>query len=213
VPGAAAGRNPFASFAPPSFGRDPGAETKLYEVPRELIELARARSSEAERSGTTTPLAPRPDAELEATLRVYTERLSSKPPRVPSLLVAEAAADEAATHGAATRDAVTRDAVTRDAATRDAATRDAAADDAVDVDLEAMDAMAVVAVDAEPAVIDAEPGAAVEPEPLLLERPLCRRSVRVVGPAPSVGVSRAWMMYAALSLLGLASCAHVLLGS
>src|SRR6186713_823510 len=85
----AASRNPFASFAPTAAGaaREMNAETKVYEVPRELIEIARARANGAEPAGKTTPLAPRPDAELEATLRAYTARLSTKPPRVPSVLL------------------------------------------------------------------------------------------------------------------------------
>jgi hypothetical protein len=124
--------------------------------------------------GKTTPLAPRPDAGLEATLRAYTARLSTKPPRVPSALLDEAvAADVAAPRG------------------------------------EPAPPLA-----AEPSAT--EPAAVLEPEPLLLERPTSTRPadrhgeplVRARRPARE---SQSWMVYAALSLLGLASCAHVLL--
>lgn len=81
TPGAS---NPFASLASSSFD-EPGGATKLYEVPRELIEIARARAAEPKAStGTLTPIAPRPNAELEATLAAYTAGLagtaSSRPP-------------------------------------------------------------------------------------------------------------------------------------
>lgn len=72
--------NPFASLASSSLG-EPGGETKLYEVPRELIEIARARAAEPKASkGTLTPIAPRPNAELEATLAAYTAGLAGTAP-------------------------------------------------------------------------------------------------------------------------------------
>jgi hypothetical protein len=166
------------------------AETKVYEVPRELIEIARARAHGVDPAGKTTPLAPRPDAEQQATLRAYTARLSIKPPRVPSVLL----------------------------------------DDAIAVDIEVEpssalelepDARAMPGADRSLALPSAaersasKPAAA--PEPSRLERrPSSRRSalresaprVREAHPASE---SRAWMVYAALSLLGLASCVHLLL--
>jgi len=89
---AATARNPFASLA--SSGQETAAATTLYEVPRELIEMARAHASEADAAGTATPLAPRPDAELEATVRAYTERVSNKPARLPIELMAATIAPE-----------------------------------------------------------------------------------------------------------------------
>lgn len=159
-----AARNPFASFAPPEGGaaRDMNVETKLYEVPRELIEIARARANGAEPPGATTPLAPRPDAELEATLRAYTARLSTKPPRVPSLLLREVTAADATERHAH------------------------------------------------------EPDLAAQPEPSSLEqrRPSPRQpdgdGGALTREARAGSESRAWMVYAALCLVGLASCAHVL---
>jgi hypothetical protein len=172
----AARANPFASFAASEAGpgREMNAATKVYEVPRELIEIARARANGAEPAGKTTPLAPRPDAELEATLRAYTARLSTKPPRVPSELLNEAVA----------------------------------------ADVAASPSEAAPPLAAEPNMI--EPNAVLEPEPLLLERPTSTRPSARHG-APLVPArrpareSQSWMVYAALSLLGLASCAHVLL--
>jgi hypothetical protein len=173
-PTAAASRNPFSSFAPTAAGaaREMNAETKVYEVPRELIEIARARANGAEPAGKTTPLAPRPDAELEATLRAYTARLSTKPPRVPSVLLDEAIA------------------------------ADVAAEPAAPIAVERT---------------TSAPAAALEPKPLLLERrpasrrPALRDGAALKRAAHPASESRAWMVYAALSLMGLASCAHVLL--
>lgn len=77
-PAAASSTNPFSSFAPrPGGVQDPGAETKLFQVPRELIELARARANRPSDLGTVTPVAPRPGPELEATLRAYVASMSS----------------------------------------------------------------------------------------------------------------------------------------
>jgi hypothetical protein len=73
--------NPFASLAG-SEADDDGA-TKAYQVPRELIELARANADSPSSGGTLTPIAPRPNAELEATLAAYTAGLSTSG-RVPS---------------------------------------------------------------------------------------------------------------------------------
>jgi hypothetical protein len=56
--------------------REMNAETKIYEVPRELIEIARARANSKEATGTVTPIAPRPGPDLEATLLAYTEAMS-----------------------------------------------------------------------------------------------------------------------------------------
>ncbi len=77
--------NPFASLASPQPG-DAGGETKLFEVPRELIEIARARATDPTSScaGTLTPIAPRPNAELEATLAAYTAGLTSTSGQTPS---------------------------------------------------------------------------------------------------------------------------------
>jgi hypothetical protein len=176
----AARANPFASFAASEAGpgREMNAATKVYEVPRELIEIARARANGAEPAGKTTPLAPRPDAELEATLRAYTARLSTKPPRVPSALLEEAVAEDVS------------------------ASRSEAPPLAAEPNMAKPNAT--------------EPAAVREPEPLLLERPMSARPSANQG-APLVRArrpareSQAWMVYAALSLLGLASCAHVLL--
>jgi hypothetical protein len=74
--------NPFASLATPEADGD-GA-TKLYQVPRELIEIARARAAAPTPSGTLTPIAPRPNAELEATLAAYTAGLANLAGRPPS---------------------------------------------------------------------------------------------------------------------------------
>jgi len=71
--------NPFASLVGPASGTvgvPTGAETKLYQVPRELIEIARARAS-AGPSGALTPIAPRPDQDIEATVRAYAESVSA----------------------------------------------------------------------------------------------------------------------------------------
>lgn len=77
APGEAPASNPFASLASSSLS-EPGGETKLYEVPRELIEIARARAAEPRASkGTLTPIAPRPNAELEASLAAYTAGLAA----------------------------------------------------------------------------------------------------------------------------------------
>lgn len=145
--------NPFASLT--STGQETAAATKLYEVPRELIEIARANAGKSAAVGTTTPLAPRPDAELEATLRAYTERLSSKPPRLPLELLVESIPPEA------------------------------------------------------------EP----EPMPLTSRRggpASAKASLATARPRAGVRAesgSRAWLVYAAICVMGLASCAHVLFGS
>ena len=158
-----AARNPFASFAPAGGAREANAETKLYEVPRELIEIARANSAEADAIGVKTPLAPRPDAELEATLREYAARVSSVPAGVSPALVELA---QGASAGA----------------------------------------------------VEAVERAEAAPLPLSVRRNGPRgASPRLAAPLPRAATasrrSRAWMVYAALSLAGLASCAHVLLGS
>lgn len=77
-----AASNPFASFG--AAAGDGDGETKLYQVPRELIELARARAENASSAGTLTPIAPRPNAELEATLSAYTAGLRNTSERAPS---------------------------------------------------------------------------------------------------------------------------------
>lgn len=85
-PAAASSTNPFSSFAPrPGGGQDPAAETKLFQVPRELIELARARANHPPDLGTITPVAPRPGPELEATLRAYVASMSSLTEATPAL--------------------------------------------------------------------------------------------------------------------------------
>jgi hypothetical protein len=196
---AAAMHNPFASFAAPEAGagRDMNAETKLYEVPRELIEIARARANGAEPAGKTTPLAPRPDAALQATLQAYTARLSTKPPRVPSLLLDEAVAGAGRPEPSP----------------------------ALELDPEARDVPF-----SEPAPAASVCAAAKAPEPKALELPVApvlapsvlerrsisrraavRDSARQARGAHPESESRAWMVYAALSLIGLASCAYVLL--
>jgi hypothetical protein len=71
-------RRPFASLEPttPASTGDTGAETKHYEVPRELIEIARAKLARDARSGTLTPIAPRPSADLDAALQAYAASVS-----------------------------------------------------------------------------------------------------------------------------------------
>lgn len=64
--------NPFASLV-----GDGDGDTKLYQAPRELIELARAIAERSSSAGTLTPIAPRPNAELEATLAAYTAGLGN----------------------------------------------------------------------------------------------------------------------------------------
>lgn len=98
APGAAtaASSPPFAAFASaPGGAFESGAETKLYKVPRELIQLAKAEKSKRGAAGTLTPLAPRPGPELEATLRAYTASMSSgsgQPPAGIELAPAAASA-------------------------------------------------------------------------------------------------------------------------
>jgi hypothetical protein len=191
--------NPFASFAPPEAGasRDTNAETKLYEVPRELIEIARARANGAERAGKTTPLAPRPDAELEATLRAYTARLSTQPPRVPSLLL-----DVPIGRGVAAEPSELLE-VERDARGKQDAVRTAAPELAA----EQTTAELAIAAGPEPALPERRPLS-----PHTLERRAAVRGSALRGrDARLSNESRAWMVYTALSLMGLASCAHVLL--
>jgi hypothetical protein len=195
---AAATHNPFASFAAPEGGaaRDTNAETKLYEVPRELIEIARARANGTEPAGKTTPLAPRPDAALQATLQAYTARLSTKPPRLPSLLLDDAVAKAGASEPS----------------------------QALEVD---PDAREVLFSEPGPAASVAAAVKAPEPEaaelpvvalaPLVFERrpissrPAVRDSAGGARDAHPASESRAWMAYAVLSLVGLASCVYVLL--
>lgn len=86
----AASSAPFAAFAPaPGGAFESGAETKLYKVPRELIQLAKAEKSKRGAGGTLTPLAPKPGAELEATLREYTASMSSGSAQPPAPLELE----------------------------------------------------------------------------------------------------------------------------
>jgi hypothetical protein len=190
---AAAAHNPFASFAAPEAGagRDTNAETKLYEVPRELIEIARARANGAEPAGKTTPLAPRPDAALQATLQAYTARLSTKPPRVPSLLLDEAIAVAVVPEPTQARQ------LEPDAR-------------------ELLVAEPVVAASVAAEAKATEPKAAelaVAPQlaPLVFERrriarrPAVRDSAQRVHESHPASESRAWMVYAALSLIGLVS--------
>lgn len=77
----AASKTGFSSVAPSEAPRGGGAETKLYQVPRELIEIARAnaKSRKAAAVGTLTPIAPRPDAELEANAKAYAAQISESP--------------------------------------------------------------------------------------------------------------------------------------
>lgn len=85
-PAAASSTNPFSSFAQrPGGCQDAAAETKLFQVPRELIELARARANRPTDLGTVTPVAPRPGPELEATLRAYVASMSSLTEAAPAL--------------------------------------------------------------------------------------------------------------------------------
>jgi hypothetical protein len=71
----------FSSVAPSEAPRGGGAETKLYQVPRELIEIARAnaKNRKAAAVGTLTPIAPRPDAEVEASAKAYAAQVSESP--------------------------------------------------------------------------------------------------------------------------------------
>jgi hypothetical protein len=190
---AAATHNPFASFAPPEAGaaRDTNAETKLYEVPRELIEIARARANGADPAGKTTPLAPRPDAALQATLQAYTARLSAKPPRVPSLRLDEAvaAAEAPEPSQALELDPEDREVVFSEPAPAESV---AAAPKAAEL------AVAALA----PSVFERR---------RISRRPAVRDSAWRARDAHPAGESRAWFVYAALSLVGLASCAYVLL--
>lgn len=142
--------NPFASLAPS--GRDAAAETQLFEVPRELIEMARAHASASD-ANAPTPVAPRPDAELEAVVRAYTARLSSKPARAPVELMSVSIAPPS--------------------------------------------------------------GADPEPMPLTARRvsaPPALGSLRASSSIESAADSRAWLVCAALCVIGLASCA-LLFGS
>lgn len=77
----ASAKTGFSSVAPSDAPRGGGAETKLYQVPRELIEIARAnaKSRKAAAVGTLTPIAPRPDAELEADAKAYAAQVSESP--------------------------------------------------------------------------------------------------------------------------------------
>lgn len=175
--------NPFASLAPsPSAGREANAETKLYEVPRELIEIARARSADAEAAGTTTPLAPRPDAELEAALWEYSARVSSAPAGVSPALLELASATSPI-------DAPSGDGRTSDGRTSEGRTSDDQ----------------IGELEAAPLTLSTR---RIGPR-----RPSRLRDAPLPRGAQAPSSSRAWMVYAALSLMGLASCAHVLLGS
>src|SRR5262245_41699511 len=84
----AAGLKDISSSRPPNAAVKPGftplsdaprgggAETKLYQVPRELIEIARANAKNRKAAvGTLTPIAPRPDAELEANAKAYASQI------------------------------------------------------------------------------------------------------------------------------------------
>lgn len=184
---AAAAHNPFASFAPePGAARDTNAETKLYEVPRELIEIARARANGAEPAGKTTPLAPRPDAALQATLQAYTARLSTKPPRVPSLLLDEALDTAVAPEPSK--------ALELEPEARE---------------LPSAEPVAAASVAAEPKA--AECAIAPQLAPLVFERrrissrPAVRDNAQWVREPRLASESRAWMVCAALSLIGLVS--------
>lgn len=80
-PNGAPAKTGFSSVAPSDAPRGGGAETKLYQVPRELIEIARAnaKSRKAAAVGTLTPIAPRPDAEIEANTKAYAAQVSESP--------------------------------------------------------------------------------------------------------------------------------------
>lgn len=111
-PNGAPAKTGFASVAPSDAPRGGGAETKLYQVPRELIEIARAnaKNRKAAAVGTLTPIAPRPDAEVEANARAYAAQISESPAAPSDVrLLAEAApaSDGAASSG--TRLAVAAD--------------------------------------------------------------------------------------------------------
>ena len=80
--------NPFASLLAPTSGTvaiHTGAETKAYQVPRELIEIARARAS-AGPSGALTPIAPRPDQGIEAAVLAYAATVSASTLREQPML-------------------------------------------------------------------------------------------------------------------------------
>lgn len=97
--------NPFASFA--GLPGEAGAETKHYEVPRELIEIARATASSREPVGALTPIAPRPSPELAASLHAYAALVSkasvapSSPRAAPEVMRAPSVAREAGAHDSA----------------------------------------------------------------------------------------------------------------
>jgi hypothetical protein len=87
-----AAANPFASLAAPA-GRtiafSTGAETKAYQVPRELIEIARARVNVCP-SNALTPLAPRPDQGIEATVLANAAAVSASTVREQPVLAESA---------------------------------------------------------------------------------------------------------------------------
>ncbi|HWO11854.1 MAG TPA: hypothetical protein VNN80_20315 [Polyangiaceae bacterium] len=78
-PASGVSEKPFAAVAPSDAPRT-SAETKLYEVPRELIEIARANRRSSARTEALTPIAPRPEAEQEANAQAYVASISKSPP-------------------------------------------------------------------------------------------------------------------------------------
>ena len=78
-PASGVSKKPLSAVAPSDAPRGGGAETKLYQVPRELIEIARANARSRKHVGTLTPIAPRPDAEIEAGAKAYAALISESP--------------------------------------------------------------------------------------------------------------------------------------
>lgn len=69
-------RHPFADWAPGTLPASDDGATRVFQVPRELIEIARARDPGAT-AGTLTPLVPAPTPEMSAAVSAYTAPCSA----------------------------------------------------------------------------------------------------------------------------------------
>lgn len=134
-------KNPFASWAPAMATAvlgDNNGETKHYEVPRELIEIARAKAKASVTKGALTPIVPPPTPDLDAGVKAYTAPIAKSDSGLTERLVSEVVAaqprdepeivhHEASLDGVEEDEPAHSDVVVRDAAAPADATNPAAA--------------------------------------------------------------------------------------
>lgn len=195
-PTSASAKKGFSSVAPSEAPRGGGAETKLYQVPRELIEIARANAKSRKSTaavGTLTPIAPRPDAELEANAKAYAAQISETPaaPSDIRLIVDAMPASEKAAASSGTRLAMASEPAVADPSSGSAL-----------LDASDAESRAVAERLSDGPVIEAEPAADIdEHDEALYAAPLASIE-RAFSAAPLVASGRVWLYASVLVALG-----------